>query len=328
MAQPTNAFSTFDAIGIREDLSDVIYNIAPTETPALMMFGRGNCTSTKHEWQVDTLAAAASNRQIDGDDVEGGVGFDAIDPTDRLFTHTQISAKAIVITGSTDAVNKAGRKSELAYQLAKKSKELKRDMEFHLCGNFGTVIGSNTVARSTGSLRAWIHTNTDLGSGGSNATFTLENLNPHATLVTGNDATDGTQRALLESNLKEVVRKAWVEGGTPSVVLCGGFNKQVISSFTGGATRFDQSEDKRLVAAVDVYVSDFGDLRIVPDRFSRDRDVFVLDPSLWRVDYLRGFRQFPLAKTGDSEKRELLVEWALSALNEKGSGVVADCTDS
>lgn len=315
MAQPTNTFSTYDAIGIREDLADVIYNIAPMETPFQTMAGRGKAGQTYHEWQTDTLAAAATNQVIEGDEAT----LDAVVATARIGNYCQISDKTAVITGTEEVVNKAGRKSEMAYQLTKKSKELKRDQEFALTQNQASVAGDDTTARSLGSFESWITTNDNRASDGSDGGFS-------AGIVAA--PTDGTQRALLESSMKSVLQACWTAGGDPTVLMPGPFNKTVISGFTGHSTRTDRGEDKRLVAAIDVYVSDFGTHRVVPNRFSRDRSLLVISPRLWSVDYLRGYRQHPLSKTGDTEKRQLLVEFTLRSSNEAGSGIVADLTTS
>lgn len=310
MAQPTNTFDTYDAIGIREDLSDIIYDISPTDTPFLSMAARDKATNTFTEWQTDALASVdTANAVIEGDDAT----LDATAPTVRLGNYTQISDKTLVLSGSEEEVNKAGRRSELAYQLAKRGRELKRDMEAILTQNQGYTVGDSVTARTTRSLESFYQTNTSRGATGANGTTT-----------TG--ATDGTQRPFTEALLKDVIQQCWTSGGSPNYVMVGPKNKQVASGFTGGATRFDKSEDKRLTAAVDVYISDFGELRIIPNRFSRDRTAHVLDMEYWSVKYLRPFRQWPLAKTGDSEKRQLLVEYALCAKNEAASGVVADLT--
>jgi hypothetical protein len=316
MTQPAETFDAYDAVGNREDLSDIIYNISPTETPFMMMCGRGRASAISHEWQTDSLAAAATNALVSGDDAAG----DAIAATVRLNNRTQISGKVVIVSGTQEAVDSAGRKSELSYQLAKKAKELKRDMELIATGNYALTVGNATTARTLASLEVWYETNGSYGSGGSNSAKTAGQPDAAAT------ATDGTQRAFTETLLKTVIQQCWTQGGNPTVIMVGPVNKQTISGFTGGSTRFDKSEDKRLVTAIDVYVSDFGEHRVVPNRFSRDRTAHVLTPKLWSFDYLRSFRQHALAKTGDAEKRQLLVEWTLRASNEAGSGPVADLT--
>lgn len=319
MAFPTNTFATYAQIGQREDLSDIIYSIAPTEVPFMSMVGRGSASGVKHEWMTDSLAAAASNAQLEGDDLTATARV----PTVRLYNYAQISTKSMVISGTAEAVDKAGRKSEVAYQIAKTGKEIKRDVEFHAMGNYGLSAGSGTSARVAASIEIWYETNGVYGSGGANSVKT-GTYQPAA----NNTATDGTVRPLTEPLMKAVIQQAWTQGGNPNVIMCGPFNKTVISGFTGGSTRFDIGEDKRLVAAIDVYVSDFGTHRMVANRFCRERTVHVLDTSMWSLDYLRPFRQFPLAKTGDAEKRQLLVEWTLASKEEKASGPVADCTTS
>ena len=313
MAQPTNTFDTYDAVGIREDLQDVIYSISPTETPFMSSAAREQVKNTFHEWQTDALAAAVTNNAvIEGDDAT----LDAASATSRIGNYTQIMDKTVVITGTQESVDKAGRASELAYQIAKKSKELKRDIESTLLTNQARAAGDSSTARTFGSIGAWIATNDNLAGDGTSPTAN-----------NGSDArNDGTQRALTEDMLKDVIKNVWNAGGNPSVVMVGPFNKQKISGFTGGSTRFDASEDKTLYTSIDVYSSDFGDLEVVPNRFSRDRDALVLDMDYWSVGFLRDFTMHELSKTGDAEKRQLLVELTLISRNEAASGGVFDLT--
>jgi hypothetical protein len=328
-------YETFQQVGIREDLSDIIYNISPTETPFLMMIGRGTADQSKHEWQIDVLTAAdADNKVAQGEDDTTAAYYTVVVPTKRVNNYNQISRKSVMVSGTAEVVDKAGRKSELAYQLAKKAKELKRDMESILtAANSGGVPqpklpGDTNVAAQLAPYETWMTT----GSGqpqsrGVGGTGSPETDDYSPTDTTG-DPVDGTVRAFGEADLKEVIREAWTQGGDPSVIMVGPFNKQALSAFSGNTTRFDRSEDMRLVTAVDVYVSDFGEHRVVPNRFSRDRSALVITPRMWSVDYLRGFRQFALAKTGDAEKRTLLAEYTLRASNPWASGIVADLTTS
>ena len=314
MAQPTNTFDTYDSVGEREDLSDVIYSISPTDTPFLSSAAKTQATAVLHEWQTDSLAAAVTNNAvIEGDEAT----LDASTATTRLSNSTQIMDKTVVITGTQESVDKAGRASELAYQIAKKAKELKRDMEATITGNIAEVTGGSSTARKMGTLGSWVTTNDDLASDGASGAGA------------GNAAhTDGTQRAFTESQLKSVIKSVWNAGGDPSMVMVGPFNKQKLSGFTGNSTRFDAGADATLYTSVDVYASDFGQLQVVPNRFSRDRDAYVLDMEYWGIAFLRDFSMHELAKTGDSEKRQLLVEATLESRNEAASGLVADLTTS
>ena len=315
MAQPTNTFDTYDSVGEREDLSDVIYSISPTDTPFISSAAKTRATAVLHEWQTDALASAStSNAVIEGDEAT----LDAVTATTRLSNSSQIMDKTVVITGTQEAVDKAGRASELAYQIAKKAKELKRDMEATITGNQAEVTGNASTARKLGSLGAWVATNDDLSSAGSPASGGA-----------GNTArTDGTQRAFTEASLKSVIKSVWNAGGDPSMIMVGPFNKQKLSGFTGNSTRFDAGADATLYTSVDVYASDFGQLQVVPNRFSRDRDAYVLDMNYWAIAFLRDFTMHELSKTGDSEKRQLLVEATLESRNEAASGMVADLTTS
>ena len=315
MSQVTNTYSTYDAAGEREDLSDIIYSISPTDTPFMSGIGKSKGTAVLHEWQTDALAAAASdNYQIEGDEI----AFAAPTATTRLGNRMQISRKSVIVSGTLDSVSKAGRNNELAYQISKNSKELKRDMETSLTANQAPVTGDDSTPRRLGGIECWIKTNTSKG-GGSGADPTTSG---------GAARTDGTQRAFTESQLKDVVKKCWDEGGDPSMIMLGSFNKQKLSGFTGGSTKMTSAEDKRLVNAVDIYESDFGAMTVVPNRFSRSRDCFVLQPDMWAVAFLRDFQLMDLAKTGDAEKKAMLAEYTLVSKNEKASGGIFDLTTS
>jgi hypothetical protein len=305
MAAPTNTYSTTSAIGNREDLSDVIYRITPTQTPLLSMAAKSKATNTLHEWQTQDLAAAASNAQAEGDDANAKT----VTPTVRLTNRTQISTKTVIVSGTQQAMNPAGRRDELAYQLSLASAELKRDMEFDLTQRDVSA----TSPRASRGLRGWVVDNVN-NNGGTLASYTSN---------TGYTA--GTQRAFTETLLKDVLQKQFTAGGEPDVIMLAPAAKQTFSSFTGNSTRFDKGEDAKVVASVDVYVSDFGELKAVPNRFQATRDVFTLQTDKLAVAYLRPFQTVELAKTGDSEKRELIVEYTLECRAPKAHGAIYDC---
>lgn len=311
MAIVQNTFTSFEAIGNREDLADVIYNISPTDTPFMNLCAPVEAKNTLHEWQTETLAAATSNAQLQGDEVT----FAPVTPTTRIGNRTQISRKEVIVSRTQNLLAHAGREDEVIAQIIKKSKELRRDMEYVLCSNQAPVTGSTTVAQQLRPLCGWYTTNVSRGSGGINGSA-------------AQPATDGTQRPLTENLLKQVLQKVWTEGGEPSMVMVGPYNKTVISGFTGNATRFDQSEDKKLVAAIDIYESDFGTLKIVPNRFQREREAHILTEELWGIAYLRKGEIVDLAKTGDADKAMVVSEYTLEARNEAGSGIIADLATS
>ena len=314
MAIVTNTFQTYTAIGNREDLSDIIYNISPTDTPFMSSIGKEKAEGTFHEWQTDTLAAAATNAQVEGDEI----AFTAVSPTARINNRTQISRKSVIVSGTQDTVNTAGRNNELAYQISKNAKELKRDMELVLCNNQSAAVGGAAAARTSSGLAAWLQTNINaVGANGQNANNADQ---------PGFARANGTQRAFTEAQLKGVCAATWNSGGDPSMIMLGSFNKQKLSGFTGGSTRMSQSDDKKLVTAIDIYESDFGSMTVVPNRFSRSRDVFVLQPDMWAVAYLRDFQMIDLAKTGDAEKKAMLAEYTLVAKNEAANGAIFDLT--
>jgi hypothetical protein len=312
MAIVTNTFLTFSAIGNREDLAEKIYNISPTDTPFYAACAKTKATAKLHEWQTDSLAAAAANAQLEGDDI---TSFSAVTATSRLVNRTQISYKTLVVSGSQEVVEKAGRDSEFVYQILKRTKELKRDVEFVLTNNQAPVTGDSTTAQQLRPLCSWYTTNDSRGSGGADGSASAA-------------ATDGTQRALTESLFKTVLQLCYTAGGEPDMAMCGPYNKTVVSGFTGNATRYDKSEDKKLTASIDVYESDFGEIKIKPNRFSRERDLHVLDTSMWGVATLRPMRTVDLAKTGDADKGMVIVEYTLESRNQAASGIVADLATS
>ena len=318
MAIVTNTFTRYSAIGIREDLSNVIYNISPEETPFISNISRENVKNTYFEWQTDALdAASSSNAALEGDDISS---FSAVTPTARVGNYTQISRKDVIISGTLESVDKAGRRSELTYQLAKMGAALKRDMESSLLANQAAVAGNTTTARRTAGLPAWLTSNTDFGTGGADPTV---GSTPTAA------RTDGTQRAFTETLLKDVIAEVWTSGGTPKMLMVGAFNKQAASAFSGIATKFRDvpaGQQAQIIGAADVYVSDFGTVNIVPNRFQRARDAFVVDPEYASLAILRPIQQMELAKTGDAEKRLMLVEYGLKVSNQAAHGIVADLT--
>lgn len=316
MTVPTGTTQTYQAIGRREDLTDAIHDLSPTETPFTNAIGKGSAKNTYHEWQTDALAAAVgTNKVIEGDDP----GNETLDPTVRLGNYTQISDKVVQVSSTQRAATNAGRGEELSYQVMKRSKELKRDMEVSLTGNYASIAGNASTARQTAGFEAWIQTNDSRGVSGANTAFT-------GGIQAAAD--DGTQRAFTETLLKDVLQLCWTNGGEPSMVMVGAWNKKQMSAFAGIADAVRETGNKRatIVGAADVYVSDFGQLNIVANRFSRSRSALVVDPSMWKLCYYQRFQTTDLAKTGHSDRKMLSVEFTLEACNEKGSGVVADLT--
>jgi hypothetical protein len=318
-------YKTYDATGIREDLADIIYNISPTDTPFISNVGKGTTSGTYYEWQTDSLAAATDNKAIEG----AAAASASADATERVGNYTQIATKTVSVSGSNEASDAAGRASEMAYQMAKKGLELKRDMEKTLVGTSKVMsAGSGSAARELGSLASWVATNKSQASDGGDDTGSGE-ANDGGTWGKGTGLpTDGTARAFSETLLTDVVEDIWEQGGNPSIIMCGAFQKSKITAFTGNATKYKDVTDKTIVNAVDVYVSDYGELTVVPNRLMETDKVYVLQPDMFSVDYYRDFQTTDLAKTGDSEEKQMLVEYTLCSKNEKASGVILDLTTS
>ena len=292
------AFKTYDATAIREDLSDVIYDISPTDTPFMSSIaGKGSVSNTLFEWQTEALASAViNNYHVEGADA----GTAATTVTARVTNQTQISKKVVEVSGSHEAVNNAGKKSELAHQLAKASKELKRDMEGSLLANNAAAAGNATTARETRGAAHWITTNvTDAGTSGTNA-------------------------AMVEADVLAAAEAVWTAGGEASTILLGATNKKLITAMSGRADAIRSVADNNMTIqnSVDVYVSDFGTYNIIMDRFCDQDVVYFLDHDMWSVDYLRDFQTVDIARAGDGEKKMLLDEYGLRCGNEAANATI------
>lgn len=329
MAQDTGTHSRYDlqtgGENVREDLSNIITMISPTETPFQSNIGKGKAKNTFTDWLFDDLATASTtNAHIDGDAFSG----DTLTAPKRLQNHCQILRKNIVVTRRAQIVDQAGTKSELQRQIAKAGKELKRDVEATLTTNQAAVVGNDTTASRLASLNAWYTTNTDRGATGADPTLSSTTYGyPNAA------ATDGTDRALSEASLLAIIKNCYIEGGNPSIIMVGPTVKQRISQYLFGssariATPYqDHGKSKSaasVIGSVDYYTSDFGTLHIVPNRFQREDDVHVIDPEYWELQYLDGYKTQKMAKTSDADHRMLSVDITLCSKNEAASGIVAD----
>lgn len=322
----TGTFKTYAAVGIREDLSDVIYNIAPTDTPFINNVGRGTASNTYFEWQEDDLADVdTSNAAVEGADA----GSAKTIPTVRVGNYTQISTKVVDVSGTQEAVDKAGRKSEVSYQIAKKGAALKRDMEAIVAQNQAADAGSSSAPRKTAAIESWIRGDTSFrGTGGADPVMSSGSDAGYPTTA----PTDGTQRAFTETLLGDALQGLWSVGGNPEMVMMGPHVKSVFSGFNGIATLYRDAPldggQASIIGAADVYVGDFGQVMAVPNRFSRPRSALVLDPDFLSIQYLRPFQTVDLARTGDSVQQEMLVEYGLQVDNHLSQGIVADLKTS
>lgn len=320
MAIEANTFLSYSAIGIREDLSDLIADISPTTTPFSSNIGSRTAENTFYEWQTDALATASATPVIEGQDLLGNMT--AVTPTARIGNYCQINIKDFIISGTEQRVRKAGRSSEIGYQAAKASKELKRNVETALLANSGAVAGDATTARVTGGLGAFLKTNVAKASDGTQPVWTTIPTDPR---------NDGTQRDFTETLLKTAMESCYTAGAEVSMLMVGAYNKQVASTFAGIAEqRFNVKGDAptSIIGAADVYVSDFGNLAIVPNRFQRARDAWLIDPDECKQSTLRPYQVETLARTGDAQKRLVLIEQGLQVGNEAGCGGIVDLNTS
>ena len=330
MAIVTNTITKYDPVNIREDLSNVISNISPTDTPLISMSGKATAKQVYFEWQTDTLAAAiTTNAVLEGDDLVSTTSTATM--TTRVGNYTQISRKLIQVSGTLRAIDQAGYKDELAFQVAKKAQELKRDMEATATSAQVANAGGPTTARKTGALGGWIITNASVGAGGavpqmSSGTATTD-LGGFPKTILG----DGTDRTFTEALLKTNLQNVWSQGGTLDYLMVGPHVKTVVSGFAGIATRTKEvpgTKQAVITAAADVYVSDFGVVKVIANRFQPAGTAYTFDPELVDIAYLRPYGVEVMAKTGDADKRMLIVEWGVKVKNQAGLGAVHDLSTS
>ena len=316
MAVPSNTIQNVARIGVREDLSDKIAELFPDDTPFMKAIGRATAMNTYTEWQTDTLTAAnQDNAAIQGDDLVNEARANTV----RVGTHTQIFTKVVGASTTVDWTSKAGRKRELAREMMKAGREIRTDQEKRYVGNYASVAAAAGVAGKTAGAQAWLTSNVSRGATGANGGFS-------ANIVAA--ATNGTQRPYTEVLLKPVLQSIWVAGGNPSMVFTNGTQKQAEAAFAGLAQSRRETGDKAItiVAAADIYLSDFGPVQFVPDRFADARSALIIDPEYWDIAIGEDLMTDDLAKTGLATRKYLRTEVALRCLNQASAGVVADLT--
>ena len=318
MAQPANTFDTFDAVGIREDLSDMIYNVDPDATPFYSKSSRTKAKNTLVEWQTQALRASAVNAHIEGD----ATAADAVTPTVRLGARTQIFKNAVVVSDTDEAVDNAGRAKELAYQTLLIAKEQKLDIEKALFANQGNVVGSSTAARKTGGVPSWLISNVDFVSASSGANPTGDGTNARTD--------SGAPTAFTQAKFDGVMQEIWQEGGKPDTCYLSSFQMNVALGFVGNNNQRSgvQAGDETVVKSLAVYVTPWGTIQFHPSRQNRSRDVFILQDDMWQTSILRGTKNVALAKNGDNTTRQVTTELALCSKNEKANGAIYDNTTS
>lgn len=318
MAQQSNTFDSYDSVGIRESLEDIIYDISPSDTPFYSACSKVKVGNTLHEWQTDALRAASANAHIEGDETTA----EARVATVRRQNRTQIFKNATVIPDTDEGLKKAGRAAEIGYQMLKTAKEQKLDIEKALFDNNAAVAGNATTARELAGAPSWLITNVNFQSGNSGANPTGD----------GTDARtdDGTATAFSQTKFDDVMQSIWEQGGEPDSVYLSAFQMNKALAFTGNNNQRSsvKAESEKVIKHMDVYVTPWGTVEFVPSRQNRSRDVFVMQDDMWCVGVLRPTKNAELAKTGDSTRRQVVTELTLICKNEKASGIIADNTTS
>lgn len=324
MAQATGTYSSYDIVGAREELADIIYNIDPDETPLFSMLPKQKLKSKNPEWQTDVLAAPGTNRQIEGDEYS----YAAPSATSRVKNYTQISWETGIITETADVVDKAGRDTELAYQKLKSGKELRLDIEYELVHNHASVAGNDTTARQSAGFPAWLTSNDSRGASGADGGY-----NSGTGVVDA--ATNGTQRAFTKAQLDTVQEAVFKSGGNATTVMLSPYNKTVFASFMSDANVAEfryaakPSGKNTIVASAEIYLGHFGEMMIKTNRqmatdATAARNVLLITPGYAAVGVLRPFQTEYPAKTGDANKYVIKTEWCLIMKNQAAHGVIAD----
>lgn len=295
MATISGVAKTYDLVGQKLDVEDIIYDISPTDTPFLSSIGTVKASNTVHQWQQDKLAAVMANAAVEG----ATAGTAVADQTVLKTTNTQIFKKVIEVSGTAQAIGLYGRADELARLVAKKGKEIKRDIEYAMVGNNQTgANGDGSTARQLTSAQ-----------------------NQIAASVTN---TNATARAFTEALLLDVLQKVFSAGGKPNQLQVTPSHSVVVAGFAAASGRFrDFGVQKQLVNAVDLYVSPFGEVAVVPNRFLQSDTALAVDTEYWARAVLRPMQTIVLAKDGDSDKRMLVTELGLAAENDEASGLIA-----
>lgn len=319
--QFTNVFAREDVTGVREQLSNLISNISPSDTPLCTILQKESCADNRFEWQTDVLSTAAQNHQVSGFDI---TTYNALTATVRMISYTSLASRDFVIAGDVEFAETAGRESEVGYQMTKVSKELKRDIETNYTANNAAVAPNGATAGESGSLPAYIKTSVQAGTNGSHAGW--------GTSPTG-ARSNGTEGASSETMLKKAIRQSYEQGGQPTLVMAGPYQKQAISAFAGIAAlraniALPSNVPTSIVGAADAYVSDFGTLMIVPSRHQRPIDIWVIDPDGMRERVFREYSVSEMSKTGDARKFMVLTSRGLQVDNEKAHALITDVSSA
>lgn len=321
MAQNAGTFDTYQQIGIREDLSDIISNVTPEDTPFQSAIGSQNVKNTFTEWQTDSLATAVTtNKHVEGD------AYSYSDPTAtaRVGNYTQIMRKTAQTTFTADAVTTAGRAREHAYQVLKRGRELKRDREKTLLANQASVAGTSTVARALGGFPAWLETNARRGTSGADGGYTTSTKIVDA----ATDCTAANIRTFTRTLLDDMLQDVFINSdSSPSTLYMHPKHKRIFSGFTGISDlrhEANKSGQQTIIAGAERYLSDWGPLTVVVDRFQRGREVFAVNHEYVSRGVLRALQQRTPAEDSDSRKTVLICEETLIVKNQAAHGVLAD----
>jgi hypothetical protein len=316
MAKVTSAMATYDVTTNREDLTDAVYRIDPEDTPFMNSVGRTKASAVLHEWSTQALSSVnTTNARLEGDALTRATSTAPV----RRQNYCQISSRDATVTGTQRATNPAGIDDMMAYQMSLKSLELRRDMESILLGNQGQAAGNTTTARKLRSFNAWLSGNGSRGANGADST---------GATYSATDGTTGDIRTISEDNLKDAIKDAFDDGGSPSKLFVGSFNKQKISFFTGRTTQQQSVSADKILGSASVYASDFGDIMVIPNRTQRGRDAFLVDTSKVAVAYLRAFEPQEIGRVGDAITRDIISEYTLEMRHADAHAGIFDLATS
>jgi hypothetical protein len=304
-------YQTYQEVGLKENISDIITNISPRKTPFQSSIGSEKVHQPIFQWQEDSLRSVSATTAVEGAD---SVEITAV-PTVMRSNYTAIFSEAVKVSGSTQAAQAYGRAKELAYQMSKSAAALKRDLENAFVGTAASAAaGSAAVARVTASAQAQI-------TGFGTSTFAAQS---------GNVFYMNTAVNLTETALVNAIQAAFVAGGDPTRILVTPSNSVIIASFASASGRYRTIQDSTvsnkttLVNAVNLYVSPFGEQVVEVDRFLRAKHTLIYDPDMWSQATFRPWTRENLAKIGDSERQLIVGEFGLKHKNFSASALVLD----
>jgi hypothetical protein len=328
MTQVAGTTDSFDVASLKESLDSVIWDLFPMDTYFQNNIDKVEVGQPQHQWVFDNLAAAANNKQIQGDTFSYATAVTA----SRVSNYTQIARKAITISETLQASSAVGG-SPTGREVMKKMKEYKRDVEFDLLGRQGSSAGATNTAAASGGVLAWIWGTGAAAPGNTVAATSSAGTTPSYASAAVAGQTDGTTAAssVTYTDVENAAELAWLDGGEPDVILCSNGQKKVVDAFTSRATRTADigSTDKLTIqGSVNILVTSFGTFKVVMSRYIPRNCLVLLQMDKWAMGQLRPTKVIEPAQTADAKNKVIIGEYTLIARNPNSSAKVVDFKES